>query len=119
MSSRRLRALRNRQNRNQTNQQLKAEAKEPQINDLNADNANTETTVQEPALDLQKATETVAPKVEEKASDSFTEGLSATPQEDVVESSAELSSIMDVSPLEQAKAALAQNLQTSLDFGEE
>ncbi len=119
MSSRRLRALRNRQNRNQTNQQLKAEAKEPQINDLNADNANTETTVQEPALDLQKATETVAPKVEEKASDSFTEGLSATPQEDVVESSAELSSIMDVSPLEQAKAALAQNPQTSLDFGEE
>ena len=109
MSSKRLRALRNRQDRTQFKNQLK-EVNEPFMDNENVDKVETESQTdskQEPQLDIAATVKEEVNK--EQVSDAFTQGMNTS------EEKASLDSLPDdlvLSPLEQARAAIADNAST-------
>lgn len=109
MSSKRLRALRNRQDRTQLKNQLN-EINEAFMDNDNVDKVETKSSAdfkQEPQLDIAATVNEEVNK--EQASDAFTQGMNTS------EENASLDDLPDdfvLSPLEQARAAIADNAST-------
>ena len=106
MSSKRLRAIRNR-DRSKVQTQIQKEISEPVMDDLKNETAE-ETSKVEPELNIQDNLKTEASS-DEKAQDTIEVQSNAA-----FSSAQDLESIMSVSPLEQAKSALKENPSSPL-----
>ena len=106
MSSKRLRAIRNR-DRSKVQAQIQKEASEPMMDDLKNDVAQ-DTSKVEPELNIQENLKTESSS-SENAQDTIEVESNAA-----FKSAQDLESIMSVSPLEQAKSALKENPSSPL-----